>query len=151
MLKRMFGAGMALGGLLAFLFDPQNGKRRRTTARDRTMGMLRRSSRRTARAGRHMGSQAHAMKQRAAHRTEEPKDHDDITLARKVETTIFRGEDVPKGQINVNVEDGVVYLRGEASAQEMVDDLESKARDVQGVRDVVSFLHLPNVQPQMKD
>jgi osmotically-inducible protein OsmY len=48
------------------------------------------------------------------------------------------------------VEDGVVYLRGEASAQEMVDDLESKARDVQGVRDVVSFLHLPNAQPQMK-
>jgi hypothetical protein len=149
MLMRMFGAGAALGGLFAFLFDPQNGKRRRRTARDRTMGTLRRGGRRTTRAGRHVRSQAYGMKQRVAHRTEEPKDHDDVTLARKVETILFRDADVPKGQIDVNVQNGVVQLRGEAPTQEMIDDLESRARDVQGIREVENLLHLRGAQPQM--
>jgi osmotically-inducible protein OsmY len=149
MLKRMFGAGAALGGLFAFLFDPQSGKRRRRTALDRTMGVLRRSGRRTARTGRHMKSQAFGMKQRMTHRTEAPRDHDDVTLARKVETIIFRDAEVPKGRIDVNVQKGVVQLRGEAPTQQMIDDLESRARDVQGIRDVENLLHLPSAQPRM--
>ena len=79
---------------------------------------------------------------------EEPKPQpDDITLARKVETEIFRGPDVPKGKINVNAENGIVVLRGEAETPEMIEDLAKKARDVQGVRDVENLLHVPGVLP----
>ena len=90
------------------------------------------------------------MKQKATHVREEPKDFDDVTLARKVETEIFRDADVPKGQINVNAEGGVVYLRGEVEQPDMIEELESKARDVQGVREVENLLHLPGQEAPTK-
>jgi BON domain len=68
---------------------------------------------------------------------------DDATLAHKVETEIFRSDDVPKGQINVNAELGVVYLRGEVPEQSMIDDLVRRAQEIDGVNRVESLLHLP--------
>ena len=89
-------------------------------------------------------SQAHAVKQKGTHLREEPKPQpDDATLARKVETEIFRDADVPKGKINVNAENGKVVLRGEADSAEMIDELVSKTRKVQGVQDVESLLTAP--------
>src|SRR5690349_24454938 len=38
-----------------------------------------------------------------------PKQLDDVGLARKVETVIFRDDTVPKGKIDVNAADGVVW------------------------------------------
>jgi hypothetical protein len=49
-------------------------------------------------------------------------DDDDVTLARKVESELFRPADVPKGAISVNVNDGVVELRGELADQEQIDE-----------------------------
>src|SRR4051812_13555166 len=40
-----------------------------------------------------------------------PKALDDVTIARKVETELFRDPAVPKGDIDVNVADGVLFLR----------------------------------------
>ena len=68
---------------------------------------------------------------------------DDVTLARKVETEIFRDAEVPKGQINVNAENGVVVLRGEVEEPELIRDLEEKTRNVQGVQEVENLLHTP--------
>jgi osmotically-inducible protein OsmY len=69
------------------------------------------------------------------------KDYDDVTLARKVETELFRPADVPKGAISVNVNDGVVELRGELPDQEQIDELGKTARKVSGVKDVRNLLH----------
>ena len=80
---------------------------------------------------------------KATHLREEPKEFDDVTLARKVETKIFRSPAVPKGRINVNAVDGVVYLRGELPSTRMIDELIAETRRVQGVSDVRSLLHLP--------
>jgi hypothetical protein len=68
---------------------------------------------------------------------------DDTTLARKVETEIFRAADAPKGSVDVSVVDGVVELRGEVKTPELVNELEEKARAVPEVRDVENLLHLP--------
>jgi osmotically-inducible protein OsmY len=65
----------------------------------------------------------------------------DPALAAKVESEIFRGDDVPKGSINVNAENGVVYLRGEANNPEQVEELGKAARKVDGVREVKNLLH----------
>jgi osmotically-inducible protein OsmY len=69
-------------------------------------------------------------------------DPDDVTLARKVETEIFRPPDAPKDKVNVNVVDGVVELRG-AVGDGAAEKLVNAARGVEGVRDVVSLLHPP--------
>jgi hypothetical protein len=72
-----------------------------------------------------------------------PKDFDDITLVRKVETVIFRDPAVPKGAIDVNAADGVVWLRGQAKNPQMIKDLERQAREIPEVRQVENLLHLP--------
>jgi hypothetical protein len=147
---RILGASAGLGALVAFFFDPQQGKRRRHHLVSRTGGIFRRTMRRGERMGRAVGAEAYGIKQKALHLREEPKEFDDVTLARKVETEIFRGPHVPKGQINVNAEDGIVYLRGEAPTPDMIDDLVKKTRKIQGVRDVRNLLHLPRTEPAMK-
>jgi len=132
--------GGALGYALAFFFDAQNGRRRRHVVRDRGLALLRRLARRS----RALPRAAYAAKQKATHLREGPRPQpDDVTLARKVETVIFRAADAPKGQVNVNAVDGVVYLRGEVANDKLVSDLERQARKVQGVRDVENLLHPP--------
>jgi len=140
---RRLWQGVALGSALAYFFDPQSGARRRNTTRDQVFAFFRRAGRKAGRAGRGVASEAYGVSQKVQHRQEEPKDFDDATLTRKVETEIFRPAEVPKGQINVNVENGVVVLRGEVDSWDMVDDLVGRARGVQGVRDVENLLHLP--------
>jgi BON domain-containing protein len=72
-----------------------------------------------------------------------PKDLDDVALARKVETIIFRDATVPKGHIDVNAADGVVWLRGEAKTPDMIKMLERQAAQIPEVRQVENLLHLP--------
>jgi osmotically-inducible protein OsmY len=89
--------------------------------------------------------------QKAKHLEEEPKPQpDDVTLARKVETEIFRDADVPKGQINVNAENGKIVLRGEVGKPEMIRDLEKRAKSVQGVSEVENLLHLPGTEAPIR-
>jgi osmotically-inducible protein OsmY len=69
------------------------------------------------------------------------KDYDDATLAHKVETELFRPADAPKDQVSVNVNDGVVELRGELPDQKQIDELGESARKIGGVKDVRNLLH----------
>ena len=120
----------ALGAVLAYFFDPQNGRARRKDAIKR---IVRLGQRQRGRLG------AKATRLREGPRPQP----DDVTLARKVESEIFRDADVPKGRINVNAENGKVVLRGEVDSPELIDDLVGNARKVQGVQDVENLLHTP--------
>ena len=134
---------VGLGALIAYFFDPENGRRRRALARDRVPAFFRRGAERAERAGRAVSAEAYGVKQKAKHAKPAKKPQpDDATLAHKVETEIFRGADVPKGQINVNAENGTVVLRGEVEKPELIEDLEKKTRKVQGVQEVENLLHL---------
>ena len=136
--------GSGLGLVLMYFFDPQSGKRRRHVVRDRTLAFFRRIGRAFARLGRRQQSYAYGLSQRALHLREQAKPGmDDVTLTRKIETVIFRDADAPKGQVDVNVEDGIVFLRGEVQTPEQYGQLEREARGVKGVRDVHNLLHLP--------
>jgi len=146
---RVLMVGTLVGIVLGRLFDPISGRRRRAELRDRGAALLRRGGRRAGRFGRHLGSYARGLTQRARHARPEAKELDDATLADKIQTEIFRPADVPKGQINVNVQKGLVQLRGEVPRPEMIHDLETQVRRIQGVRDVENLLHPPGVQPEM--
>jgi osmotically-inducible protein OsmY len=141
--------GGALGALLAYFFDPDNGTRRRHMLVDRTAGFFRQRGREAGRAGRAVAAETYGVSQKVQHLREEPKDLDDATLADKIRSEVFRGPEIPKGQINVNVQDGVVQLRGEVSRPELIDDLVDQTRKVQGVREVENLLHLPGTQAPM--
>jgi osmotically-inducible protein OsmY len=146
---KVLALGAALGALLAFFLDPQSGRRRRAMTRDRALGAARRSGRRVEQAGRGVAAETYGVAQKVKHREEEPKDLDDVTLARKVETEIFRDTDAPKGSVNVNVQDGLVQLRGEVERPELIEELVERTRKVQGVRDVENLLHTPGSEAPM--
>jgi osmotically-inducible protein OsmY len=82
--------------------------------------------------------------QRVRHKRSSPKPAmDDVTLARKVETEIFRPAVWPKEAINVNVVNGVVQLRGEVKRPQDIKQIEREVRQVPEVRDVQNLLHTP--------
>jgi hypothetical protein len=141
-MKRLSAIWAGIGAGLMFFFDPQQGNRRRKALVGRTAGFFRTGVRRGEQAGRTLSSEAYGVTQKVRHRKDEEKDLDDVTLARKVETEIFRDAEAPKGQVDVNVVDGVVYLRGEVE-QDMITDLENAAKKVGGVKGVENLLHTP--------
>jgi osmotically-inducible protein OsmY len=145
-MRRLLFSG-ALAAAASFFFDPQNGRRRRALMRDRLAGFFRRTARRAERSGRGVAADAYGVAKGLQHRQEEPKEQpNDATLARKVESEIFRDPDVPKGQISVNAENGVVFLRGEVERPELIETLVEETRKVQGVQGVENLLHLPGTQ-----
>ncbi len=148
--KRRFVRGVLLGWLAAYLFDPRLGHGRRVLARDWLLSRGRRLARRGARAQRYATATAYGKTQALLHRHEAEKPQpDDATLAHKVESIIFRDADVPKGQISINAEDGVVWLRGEVPDETMLNALIVRTREIAGVRRVESLLHLPGQDAPM--
>jgi len=95
------------------------------------------------RRGRLRGAAAHAVA-----KVKPTPDYDDVTLARKVETEIFRPADAPKGHVDVNAVDGVVELRGEVKHPEDIVALGSAAAKVSGVREVHNLLHTAGSPPK---
>lgn len=71
---------------------------------------------------------------------------EDQTLKAKIESEVFREADAPKGDVNINVDLGVVYLRGQLEDQSLIDELEQRVRAVQGVNRVENLLHVPGPQ-----
>jgi osmotically-inducible protein OsmY len=70
-------------------------------------------------------------------------DVDDVTLARKVETEIFRSADAPKGDVSIDVQAGVVYLRGVIADEAWIERLADDAKKVDGIKGVKNLLHRP--------
>jgi len=111
---------------------------------NRTLDTVRGGLGQATRAGRGAANQGMALGKRFANRNPQPKtDMDDVTLTRKVETEIFRPEGAPKGKIDVNAVDGVVWLRGEVKNQKQITEIEGKVRAIPEVQGVENLLHLP--------
>jgi hypothetical protein len=137
--------GTLIGVVLGRLFDPISGRRRRAQIRDGSVRFLHRRARNAGGLAAHVKGIA----RKVTHLREKPKDFDDATLADKVKSELFRPAGIPKGQINVNVQNGVVQLRGEVSEPELIHDLEGRVRRIHGVRAVENLLHPPGVAAQM--
>ena len=138
----------AAGAAFAYFLDPSSGRRRRHETRDRGAKLARRGAHRSRRLAHHASAEAVGRTRRAAHAlSSHDVELDDVTLAHKVESILFRDRDVPKGQINVNAENGVLFLRGEVERPELVGELEARVRKVRGVRGVENLLHLPGHPP----
>jgi hypothetical protein len=138
--RRVVLAAAGAGAAIAYFFDPQLGRTRRTRARDRLGASFRRAARQLGRMGRRMGARGYGAWMRATHPTEQAKDMDDATLAHKVESEVLRA--VPEG-IAINVEDGIVVLRGEVDSPERMSELARVVLRVPGVSGVENLLHLP--------
>lgn len=136
----------AAGAAVAYLFDPERGQLHRRAVREQTTGALRRSSRHLAQEGRATAHQALGRSRGALHRLRQSpvrEPLDDAGLAHKVESVLFRDRHVPKGKISINAENGTVFLRGEVDSAELIDDVMTSVRKIEGVEVAVNLLHLP--------
>ena len=138
--------GVAIGAALAHFLDPQSGRRRRNEMRDQAVskvhaGVEQATTTASYAAGKAKGAVATATPSMpGSHRVE---DVDDVTLARKVETEIFRDPDAPKGQVSIDVQAGVANLRGELADEGWIARLADEAAKVDGIKGVNNLLHAP--------
>jgi osmotically-inducible protein OsmY len=137
--------GAAAGAAATYFLDPQSGAKRRATARDRGLSTAKQQaggvvSKMDHAAGQAKGAMASAKPGPSDERKAEQLG--DVALARKVESEIFRAADAPKGQVDVNAENGVVFLRGEVE-RDWIDRLGDEAQRVTGVTAVRNLLHAP--------
>ena len=135
-----FAAGAAAGAGGAYLLDPQNGTRRRHIARDKLLRVGRRGARQARRKASYAAGAAKGAAAEAAGAGNGRADLNDPALAQKVESEIFRDPDAPKGQVNVNVVDGVVELRGAVDDASWAERLAEEAKEIEGVRGVENLI-----------
>ena len=135
----LLGAG--IGAAAAHFLDPESGRRRRAQLRDRatskaSSGVSQARSTATHAAAKAKGAAATAAPTGSA-------DLDDTGLARKVETEIFRDTAAPKGEVSVDVQAGVVYLRGSVDDPQWIARFGDEAAKVDGIKGVENLLHEP--------
>jgi len=142
-----FLAGAAAGAAAAYFLDPQGGAKRRNETKDKAVSKVKSRAGDVAGTAKQTAGKArgkvHEVTPRMPGRHATP---DDVTLARKVETEIFRSADAPKGTVSVNAENGVVFLRGVVDGREWIDRLGADAGKVEGVKEVRNLLHLPGTE-----
>ena len=136
------GAG-AFGALAAFLADPSRGRARRARLLDEGGATVRRAGREVERVIRRVGSMASGKLEAVTEGGNRVAPTDDLTIRDRAETELFRDPSVPKGTINLNVERGVLVLRGEVADAAMRERLGSQAEAIDGVWSVRNLLHLP--------
>ena len=68
---------------------------------------------------------------------------DDVSLVRKVESELFRHRSIPKGQISINSDRGIVVMRGALEDERQIRRIGHAARRIAGVRHVENLLHVP--------
>jgi osmotically-inducible protein OsmY len=145
MRRIVLAAGAALAGAgLAMLFDPARGRSRRARLADQAAATVRRGVRGAERLGRRVQRDVGGRMSALQHAGDAGEAFpDDVTLADRVQTELFRDPSVPKGQLNVNVERGIVVLRGEVPDDAMRGELIGRVESMPGVWAVRNLLHLP--------
>jgi len=141
-----FLAGAATGAAAAYFLDPAGGARRRNETREQALSTVKSTAADVAGTAKHTASRAQGAVRSASPSvpgTGGGEPDNDVTLARKVESEIFRSEEAPKGEVSVNAENGVVFLRGVVADQAWIDRLGTEAEGVDGVKAVRNLLHLP--------
>ena len=116
-----------MGAAAVWFLDPDNGGSRRSVAQAKAGEYARKGK------GAAMDAAPVSPRGDASERLNDPG------LKAKVESEIFRDADAPKDKVSVNVEDGVVVLRGEVEA-EQADRLVRDASGVDGVSEVRNLL-----------
>lgn len=155
-MKRRFGmvpflAGIGLGAGAVYLLDPAEGRRRRHMLRDMTASKLRRGSRSAEKGARDLAGRAQGVVADATPPGRDSSELNDPALEAKVESELFRPAAAPKGSVDVSVENGVVFLRGEVPDRKSLESMVAEAHAIDGVSRIESLLHVPGEPAPTKE
>jgi osmotically-inducible protein OsmY len=135
--------GAAAGAAAAHFLDRDSGAQRRNQLRDRAMSKARAGKDQAATTAGQAAGKAKGAVATVTPSGDRIEDVDDVTLARKVETEIFRDPDAPKGAVSVDVQAGVANLRGEVDDEGWIAKLADEAAKVDGIKGVNNLMHRP--------
>ena len=128
--------------LAAYLLDPRSGRARRSRLWDRCGAVARRGRRRAEQQARYTGGKLTGAKARLAG-AGETTPADDTVIANEVKATLA-ALDYPTSDVNVEVVDGAVTLRGQLKQPQQIREVRERVAAVAGVVRVLSYLHLPD-------
>ena len=138
---RIVGVGAAAAAAM-YLLDPERGRSRRAKLSDQAAAMARMAEEKARAQAEHQKGVAQGL----AHDLTEPfrpdREFDDETLHQKVKSEAIGRWDGPKNDVEVDVDDGVVTLKGNVDA-EKVDDLIRLVKGVPGVASINDQLSVP--------
>ena len=132
----------------AYLFDPRSGRARRSRLGDRVGAVARRGRRRAEQQARYVEGKAVGAKARMAG-AGETTPADDVVIANEIKA-VLADLDYGTSDVNVEVVDGMVTLRGQLQQPEDIREVREKVAGVPGVVRVASYLHLPGTQAPNK-
>lgn len=138
----LLALGAAAGAATQYFIDPVRGRARRSRTTDQLAAAARDGLDQARKKADYQVGVATGKVREAAGAGKDTAE-DDRTLKHQVETRVLGREGMPKGAVVVQVDNGIVQLRGEVPQQSTIDDLVAATREVAGVRDVESLLHLP--------
>jgi hypothetical protein len=135
--------GAAVGAAAAYFFDPERGRTRRALFADWAGSQTRRGWRALNQLSARTSNSAAAFPQRMVQlRSMRPRPADDLTLRDRVESEVFRNPDLPKDRINLDVQTGVVTIRGQVENAYQIANVEKAVLKVPGVAGVENLLHV---------
>jgi hypothetical protein len=134
--------GAIAGAVAVYFLDPERGRARRAQFVDWSNARLRRGWHALNQLGSRTGSQAAAFPQRMVSLRSGPRPADDLTLRDRVESEVFRNPELPKGQINLDVNAGIVTVRGQVDNAFQIASVEKAVLKVPGVSGVENLLHV---------
>jgi osmotically-inducible protein OsmY len=135
-------SGALAGAVAVYFLDPRQGRARRAQFVDWSGARVRRGWLALNQLGARTGSNAAALPQRMVSLRSGPRPADDLTLRDRVESEVLRHADLPKGQINLDVESGVVTIRGQVDNAFQIASVEKAVLKVSGVVGVENLLHV---------
>jgi osmotically-inducible protein OsmY len=146
---RGIGAGTVLlaglaGAAAAYFLDPDRGRGRRIQAADQLGAFARRTGDDVGRVARYVSATASAKAQAWMRPRSDYMAPNDAALKAKVESELFADPSIDKGRLNINVESGVVVLRGTADSEDQIARIVSATRAISGVRNVRDVLRVPS-------
>jgi gas vesicle protein len=152
--KRGLLVGAVIGAFLMFILDPRAGRRRRALIRDKVAHFANEAQETATNTipkkadylSGLVGGGFHRVRERMTGH-EEPIPDESEYITDRVMSVVFRDPKLPKGQVNVNTADRVVYLRGNVEDENIVREIVERTRTVPGVRDVVNLINRPDVDP----
>lgn len=143
-------SGAVVGAVAMFFLDPRGGNRRRAMVRDKVAHAGNVVSDTVPQKVGSVSNMAKGVQQAASSRVGgSHASDDDKTVTDRVMSEVFRDPQLPKGEVNVNTVDHVVYLRGHIEDPTKVEEIEERTRQVPGVKDVINLINRPDIDPSV--
>lgn len=141
-----FVTGMFVAATLTFLFEPSQGRRRRSYIRDKTRHYLREGKSQIFRKVRNLRNRAKGLPYRLSNMVRSNIHVDDAKLIERVRSVMGRKVTHPRA-IQVEASNGIVTLSGEIPSNEIVEFVRAVKR-VPGVQKVKNHLNIQRATEQ---